>query len=904
MKKTITSIILITCILSAYIPVISAEELALTPVFSGTGINQYGGLKNGDVHIETGVTTDNAMVICALTDRVSGVLKDISVGSQSGDITVPDDGLYSLKVMCWDKDMTQLCTPFVLEDYNPLIDSYNPPVVFDSFDDGVPPELYVWADTEYGACADVTFDGSLRMDYNRQHYGCQVQYPVNSDWSGYTGLQFDIWGTQNSIVYARINDGTKTRQTNINVTESKQKVKINFADFDGISLSSIKAITFFVHSNGTDDRSGEGYFTVDDIFLTSPVREVVPTQILTNMNGSCYTDENITLYAQLISFSEGEQALPVTCEVTNTNGEVVLRHTITATWSTEEVPFSFKLTEYGYFTAKITALNNSISAPFVRIPQQNNAPAPDGYKQGYSVHFDSLKSYTQQVEEADMLKKQGCNIIRQDFLWDIIEPDDAGYDWSFYDNMVELMNQRDIEIIGLITYSNRQNSAMDLYGGVGKGNFRRYPPVDLEKWGKYVYDTVSRYKDSIKIWEMWNEANIFFWEQDPAITENTDEYRARAYLPLLKVSYLAAKKADPDCIVTMSGMSDIGDIFVNRLLTLGGEDYMDALNIHPYMAKSVELTDSWSDRNYEKKILRTREKAPTLPIYVTEWGWKYTVGTPEDIAVWNTKGIVYQRTAGVSANTMYSYNLLTDRGMGHISPGLNGMPTAQFAAVAANNYILGDYSCVGALGSSTKPYFGIDTFAAYFEAEGQQPVIALWLTNEAVNQRVNIPTSREITIFDMYGNAEKYTPYNGKVSLMLDNKPVYIKGDFEDLKGEACLRFKQTERPNRDIKTIVQARADYYFSTPRILKQNETYTLQIRIVNYSGEATQGTLKVEGMPENWLNSTSFDYIAEEGKSAVVSVEITPSAMVQSELKLKAYDEGNPDMEEMTYYFKGE
>jgi hypothetical protein len=67
-------------------------------------------------------------------------------------------------------------------------------------------------------------------------------------------------------------------------------------------------------------------------------------------------------------------------------------------------------------------------------------------------------------------------------------------------------------------------------------------------WGNFVYHAVNRYKhQGVKVWEMWNEPDWgFFW------CSNGD-HRA-SYAQLLRVGYLAAKRADPDATVLFGGM--------------------------------------------------------------------------------------------------------------------------------------------------------------------------------------------------------------------------------------------------------------------------------------------------------------------------------------------------------------
>lgn len=94
-----------------------------------------------------------------------------------------------------------------------------------------------------------------------------------------------------------------------------------------------------------------------------------------------------------------------------------------------------------------------------------------------------------------------------------------------------------------------------------------------ELWDKYVATIVGHYKDRIKTWELMNEPN---WEMTP------EEY----YL-LLKRTYDAAKKTDPDCRLVGPGSTSDGgskDVtsYIYQLLKLGGGQYLDAISFHFY----------------------------------------------------------------------------------------------------------------------------------------------------------------------------------------------------------------------------------------------------------------------------------------------------------------------------------
>ena len=124
-----------------------------------------------------------------------------------------------------------------------------------------------------------------------------------------------------------------------------------------------------------------------------------------------------------------------------------------------------------------------------------------------------------------------------------------------------------------------------------------FAPVFLEdgsinpdnRWGWFVYTTVQRYKDRIDVWEMWNEPDLktgsgqgVFW-----VGSREDYYQ------LLKVGYLAAKKADRGAKVLFGGLAywsdrdffpQVLDLMRNDPTAPANDYYFDAVAFHLYVS--------------------------------------------------------------------------------------------------------------------------------------------------------------------------------------------------------------------------------------------------------------------------------------------------------------------------------
>ncbi|MDD5005112.1 MAG: cellulase family glycosylhydrolase [Candidatus Omnitrophica bacterium] len=176
----------------------------------------------------------------------------------------------------------------------------------------------------------------------------------------------------------------------------------------------------------------------------------------------------------------------------------------------------------------------------------------------YKYSEDDLKKV------ADLLSEAGVTFVRMDFLWQDIEPQKDNFDFAKYDFIVDLLSKKNIRILGVLGYC-----------ASWAGDDWNYIPRNLEDFTGYVSSVVSRYKDSIKYWEIWNEPDsTIYWKTQDAM---------QTYTNLLKESFLAAKKVDPSCRIVLGGMTSEGFYAIKNVYRNGGKDYFDIINIHPFV---------------------------------------------------------------------------------------------------------------------------------------------------------------------------------------------------------------------------------------------------------------------------------------------------------------------------------
>ena len=139
-------------------------------------------------------------------------------------------------------------------------------------------------------------------------------------------------------------------------------------------------------------------------------------------------------------------------------------------------------------------------------------------------------------------------------------------------------------------------------------------PKNLADFENYVYQTVNRYKDAIRYWEIWNEADIVFWH-------GTDE----EYIQLMQAAYRGAKRADPTCLVSMTGLAYPfphksrtgrlvdGRLFLEKCLRLAKNEF-DIINFHSY--GGIEPLQ----RKLQEIAVLQKEFGTNKPVWITETG--------------------------------------------------------------------------------------------------------------------------------------------------------------------------------------------------------------------------------------------------------------------------------------------
>ena len=101
---------------------------------------------------------------------------------------------------------------------------------------------------------------------------------------------------------------------------------------------------------------------------------------------------------------------------------------------------------------------------------------------------------------ADKMVELGAGVVRVPFGWDLIEPSCKGcFNWAVTDAWRDEARPTHRTIFGSLAYA-------PAWANGGERYF--YPPLNYQDWYDFVFAVVSRYKDDIALWGVWNEPNL------------------------------------------------------------------------------------------------------------------------------------------------------------------------------------------------------------------------------------------------------------------------------------------------------------------------------------------------------------------------------------------------------------
>lgn len=234
-------------------------------------------------------------------------------------------------------------------------------------------------------------------------------------------------------------------------------------------------------------------------------------------------------------------------------------------------------------------------------------------------------------QSLQMIRDAGFAWVRQQFPWREIEGPSKGryWDtkfnhstWDKYDRIVNLAQEYGLNLIV------RLDSPPDW--ARRESSYYTRPPDNLSDFGDFVFTVVSRYRGKVRYYQIWNEPNL-------AVEWGQRDVSASEFTKLLKIAYIRAKEADPDCVVIAPGLAPTLDpgphnrldtLFLQEMYDAGAKDYFDIMSTMAYGLRrgpDDRRLDEKDEMNVSRPILlrevMVRNGDAGKPIWLSELAW-------------------------------------------------------------------------------------------------------------------------------------------------------------------------------------------------------------------------------------------------------------------------------------------
>lgn len=211
----------------------------------------------------------------------------------------------------------------------------------------------------------------------------------------------------------------------------------------------------------------------------------------------------------------------------------------------------------------------------------------------------------------DEITGLGAQWLRMDVNWSWIEPVKGNPDWSRIDTIVNAAVGRRLNVllvVGTMPAWNRPAGTTEVYGPTTAGQ--------VAAFAAYFRQVVARYKDRVRHYEVWNEANHPpFWTAPNAAN----------YAALTKAVYAQAKAEDPAVTIVSAGTAWTGTggietvSWYRQILAAGAR--FDVANLHTYQDPAQAAAGNYNTGELAK-IAKVRALLPAgMPLWSTESGF-------------------------------------------------------------------------------------------------------------------------------------------------------------------------------------------------------------------------------------------------------------------------------------------
>jgi len=239
-------------------------------------------------------------------------------------------------------------------------------------------------------------------------------------------------------------------------------------------------------------------------------------------------------------------------------------------------------------------------------------------------------------EDAQYMRAGRIGSIRMGIGWESVQEKKGGaYNWEGTDREMATAAKQGLQVLpflaGVPRWLSHKSTKLPIDSAEARQGWTAFVNAAVKRYGPggefWVEHSPAVAKDGLVIrhplpihtWQVWNEANFFYFAYPVSPTR---------YAQLLKLTYSAIKSADPGAQILLSGLFGEPDQggkrgmsaadFLSALYKVPGiKHYFDAVALHPY-AFHVEDLEAMVERMREV-VVENHDAGAGL--YITEMGW-------------------------------------------------------------------------------------------------------------------------------------------------------------------------------------------------------------------------------------------------------------------------------------------
>ncbi len=355
----------------------------------------------------------------------------------------------------------------------------------------------------------------------------------------------------------------------------------------------------------------------------------------------------------------------------------------------------------------------------------------------------------------NLLKEQGIQWVRTQFLWGDVQPSPGTYAWNTADGLVQAAHAAHENLLGLVDYAAPYANPFGTGAQVSFSTF-------VQEYDQYIQALVQRYMPGgtlaqemgwknygITAWEIWNEpSNPQYWgSQNPA-----------QYAELVQSASAAVKAVDPSATVLAYNWQE------PTLVQTDGLGSFTGVSIHVY--PGLPSQPAFYQTIADLRQFLVQNGIGNDPIWMTETGWSTHHVTRTQQAEYLQRAAIQSLAASLNKFFMFEWSDPV-AGYGELSRAL--LPLPAFPAIAAVAHELNGYTPVPGLNPVS---MGADVRAYVFQ-NGSESMVALWSPTAQDNLTLNSGT---VNAVDWMGNP--IAPTGAALTIPLDGQPVFLTADL------------------------------------------------------------------------------------------------------------------------------